>query len=185
MCIRDRLKASKYIEKYLEKTSKTDLVLLLLSGGGSALAPYPAGDLSLNDKIKINVELIESGADIKKINTVRKHLSKIKGGNFLNFSYPSKVHCLILSDVVGDDLSSIASGPTSPDNTTFKDTKKILTSFKIWNKIPVSIKEYVLKGIKDPKMETPKKGNKLFSSCLLYTSPSPRDRTRSRMPSSA
>ncbi len=158
------LKASKYIEKYLEKTSKTDLVLLLLSGGGSALAPYPAGDLSLNDKIKINVELIESGADIKKINTVRKHLSKIKGGNFLNFSYPSKVHCLILSDVVGDDLSSIASGPTSPDDTTFKDAKKILINFKLWNKIPISIKDHILKGIKEPKMETPKKGDKLFSS---------------------
>ena len=158
------LKASKYIEKYLEKTSKNDLVLLFLSGGGSALAPYPAGEISLHDKIKVNVELIESGANIKEINTVRKHLSKIKGGNFLNFSYPSNVHCLILSDVVGDDLSSIASGPTSPDNSTFKDTKKILTNFKIWNRMPISIKEHVIKGIKNPKMETPKKGNKLFSS---------------------
>ena len=109
------LKAAKYIKKYLANSEKNDLVLVLLSGGGSALLPYPVEGLSLQDKILINKQLIESGADIKEINAVRKHLSQIKGGNLLKFTYPSKVHCLILSDVVGDDLSSISSGLTSPD----------------------------------------------------------------------
>ena len=115
------LKAAKYIKKYLGNSKKNDLVLVLLSGGGSALLPYPVECLSLQDKILINKQLIESGADIKEINAVRKHLSQIKGGNLLKFTYPSKVHCLILSDVVGDDLSSISSGLTSPDPSTFKN----------------------------------------------------------------
>ena len=92
------LRSCKFIEKYLEGTTRNDLVLLF-SGGGSALVPYPAEKISLEDKIKINKKLIQSGADIKEINIVRKHLSKIKGGKFINFSYPSRVHCLILSDV--------------------------------------------------------------------------------------
>ena len=79
-------------------------------------------------KLKINRLLINSGANIKEINTVRKHLSQIKGGNLMKFCAPSKVHCFILSDVIGDDLSSIASGVSVPDNTTFNDAKN---SFKI------------------------------------------------------
>ena len=158
------LKAAKYIKKYLENSKKNDLVLVLLSGGGSALLPYPVECLSLRDKVLINKQLIESGADIKEINTVRKHLSQIKGGNLLKFTYPSKVHCLILSDVVGDDLSSISSGLTSPDPTTFSKTKDILLKYKLWKKIPISIKTYIEEGVKNKELETPKKNNKIFSN---------------------
>ena len=158
------LKAAKYIKKYLGNSKKNDLVLVLLSGGGSALLPYPVECLSLQDKILINKQLIESGADIKEINAVRKHLSQIKGGNLLKFTYPSKVHCLILSDVVGDDLSSISSGLTSPDPTTFSKTKDILLKYKLWKKIPISIKTYIEEGVKNKELETPKKNNKIFSN---------------------
>ena len=116
-------------------SNKNDLVLVLLSGGGSALLPYPVEGLSLQDKILINKQLIESGADIKEINAVRKHLSQIKGGNLLKLTHPSKVHCLILSDVVGDDLSSISSGLTSPDPSTFSKTKDILLKYKLWKNL--------------------------------------------------
>ena len=145
-------------------SKKNDLVLVLLSGGGSALLPYPVECLSLQDKILINKQLIESGADIKEINAVRKHLSQIKGGNLLKFTYPSKVHCLILSDVVGDDLSSISSGLTSPDPSTFSKTKDILLKYKLWKKIPTSIKTYIEEGVKNKELETPKKNNKIFSN---------------------
>ena len=140
------------------------MVLVLLSGGGSALLPYPVECLSLQDKILINKQLIESGADIKEINAVRKHLSQIKGGNLLKFTYPSKVHCLILSDVVGDDLSSISSGLTSPDPSTFGKTKDILLKYNLWKKIPTSIKTYIEEGVKNKELETPKKNNKIFSN---------------------
>ncbi len=158
------LEASKYIEQRLKMTMKNDLVLVLLSGGGSALLPYPVSNIKLDEKIKINKLLLASGANIIEINTVRKHLSKIKGGNLLKMSHPSKVHTLILSDVVGDDLSSISSGLTVPDETTFGDVKKILTKYRIWTKAPISIRSHIEKGLKDLKLETPNKKNKIFNN---------------------
>ncbi len=158
------LLASKYIEKKLMMTAEDDLVLFFLSGGGSALLPYPVSNINLLEKIKINQLLLNSGANIIEINTVRKHLSKIKGGNLLRMCYPAKVHSLILSDVVGDDLSSISSGPTVPDQTTFSDVKKILNKYKIWRKTPLSIKSHIEKGLKDFKLETPKKRDKVFNN---------------------
>lgn len=157
------LRAAKYIEQYLRHSKKDDLVLVLLSGGGSALLTYPVDGLLLQDKILVNKKLIQCGADIKEINTVRKHLSQIKGGNLLKFTYPSRVHCLILSDVIGDDLSSISSGLTSPDPTTFSKAKEILLKYKLWEKIPINVQTYIEKGIKNKKLETPKKSNKIFS----------------------
>jgi len=158
------LMASKFIEKILSTSKKDDLVLVFLSGGGSALLTYPVENINLTEKIKLNKFLLESGADIKEINTVRKHLSKIKGGNFLKMSSPSKVHCLILSDVVGDDLSSIASGPTVPDKTSFEDVEKILKKYKIWKELPFSIRKYIERGLNDKELETPGVKNHLFSN---------------------
>ena len=158
------LKASLYLEKYLRASKENDLVLVFLSGGGSALLPYPVNGIALKDKIQINKQLIESGADIKEINTVRKHLSKIKGGNLIKFTYPSKVHCFILSDVIGDDISSISSGLTSPDSTTFNDSKKILIKYKLWKNIPENVKNHLEKGLGKSELETPKKTNKIFSN---------------------
>ena len=124
-------KAAKYIESILKDLREDDLVLVFISGGGSALLPYPVGGVSLKDKIKINKVLLESGANIKEINSVRKHISKIKGGNLAKMCFPSFVHSFILSDVVGDDLSSIASGMTAPDQTTFTDVLEILKKYKL------------------------------------------------------
>ena len=128
--------ASKFLEKYLEKLQQNDLVLIFISGGGSALAPYPVDGVSLEEKIIMNKILLECGANIKEINSVRKHLSKLKGGNLIKICNPAFIHSFILSDVIGDDLSSIASGMTTFDNSTFKDVKKILKKYKVWNKVP-------------------------------------------------
>ncbi len=158
------LEASKYLERFLKNSGNDDLVLIFLSGGGSALLPYPVENISLKEKINVNKYLLESGANIKEINTVRKHLSRIKGGNLIKFTYPSKVHCLILSDVIGDDLSSISSGLTSPDQTHFRDAKKILQKYKLWNTIPMNVKSYISSGINNSLLETPKPKNKLFKT---------------------
>ena len=161
---KDGLLAARFLEKKLEVLDNDCLVLFFLSGGGSALLPYPSSNISLNDKIKINELLLSCGANIKEINTVRKHLSKIKGGNFLKMSHPAKVHTFILSDVIGDDLSSIASGPTVPDSTSFNDVKKILQNYNLWNKLSFSIKDHVNTGISDKEFETPKKNSLLFKN---------------------
>ena len=158
------LLASLHIEKKLNSLSEKDLVLFFLSGGGSALLPYPSANIKIEQKVSLNRKLLNSGADIKEINTVRKHLSKIKGGNLLKMSFPAKVHSFILSDVIGDDLSSISSGPTVPDETSFIDVKKILRKYKLWNDIHDSIKAHIELGIKDKSLETPDKTNKVFLS---------------------
>lgn len=159
---KDGLLAAKFIEEKLRKLDEKDLVLLFLSGGGSALLPYPEGKIKLKEKIQINHLLLNSGANIKEINSVRKHLSKIKGGNFLKMSFPAKVHTFILSDVVGDDLSSISSGLTVPDKTTFSEVESILKKYNLWNLLSSSIKSHIEQGKKDKKMETPDRNSTLF-----------------------
>ena len=156
------LLASLHIEKKLHSLSEKDLVLFFLSGGGSALLPYPSTNITIDQKVILNRKLLSSGADIKEVNTVRKHLSKIKGGNLLKMSFPAKVHSFILSDVIGDDLSSISSGPTVPDETSFNDVKKILRKYNLWNDIHKSIKAHIELGILDKSLETPDKTNKVF-----------------------
>ena len=136
--------------------------MFFLSGGGSALLPYPSANIKIEQKVSLNRKLLKSGADIKEINTVRKHLSKIKGGNLLKMSFPAKVHSFILSDVIGDDLSSISSGPTVPDETSFNDVKKILIKYNLWNDVHKSIKAHIELGILDKSFETPDKTNKIF-----------------------
>ena len=159
---RNGLEASIFLENYLGKLEKNDLVLIFISGGGSALAPYPVDGISLEEKIIINKILLESGANIKEINVVRKHLSKLKGGNLVKICNPAYVHSFILSDVIGDDLSSIASGMTTYDNSTFRDVKKILNKYKIWTKIPKNIKNHINNGEKKKELETPEKNNQIF-----------------------
>ena len=155
-------KASKFLENYLSKLEKDDLVLIFISGGGSALAPYPANGIKLEEKIIMNKILLESGANIKEINIVRKHLSKLKGGNLVKICNPAHVHSFILSDVIGDDLGSIASGMTVYDNSTFTNVKKILNKYKIWTKVPKNIKNHINNGEKKKELETPKKNNQIF-----------------------
>ena len=156
------LKAAKFIKKTLKNLTKDDLVLMLISGGGSALLPFPVNEVSLKDKILTNKLLLSSGANIKEINSVRKHLSQFKGGNFIKLCYPAKIHGLILSDVVGDDLGSISSGMTTFDETSFVDVTSILKKYKLLGKLPIKVKNYISRGLNDKNLETPKKNNKVF-----------------------
>ena len=141
---------------------KNDLIICLLSGGGSSLMPQPLSGISLEDKRKVTDALLKSGATINEINTVRKHISGFKGGWLAKKAYPATVVNLILSDVVGDPLDSIASGPTVPDPTTFQDAVEILKRYRLWGKTPTSVKKVLLKGEKGLIPETPKAGDKAF-----------------------
>ena len=129
------------IIELLKKTEKKDLVLFLISGGGSALLPYPAEGLTLEDMQEVTKCLLEVGACIHEINALRKHLSQVKGGRLAKLAYPSTLISLMLSDVIGDDLDTIASGPTVPDESTFADCLKILEKYQMREKIPHSVVE--------------------------------------------
>lgn len=134
-----------------------DLVLCLISGGGSALLSLPAPGIDLVDKQTVNRELLRSGAGIHDINCVRKHLSAIKGGRLAAAAAPARVVSLIISDVPGDDPSVIASGPTVPDATTIADARAVLERFAI---VPPPS---VTATLADPSAETPKPGDAVFS----------------------
>ena len=162
---KEGIKATTYLIQRLQETKEDDIVILMLSGGGSAMLPYPEKGITIEEKIIVNKLLLECGADIIEINAVRKHISKIKGGNFLKYSTPSIVHSLIISDVIGDDLSSIASGLTVPDHTTFKDVIKICKKYKIFEKIPNSVRNHLRRGESKLIPETPKKTDQIFKRC--------------------
>ncbi len=150
------------IIQLLKKTGKKDLVLFLISGGGSALLPYPAGGLTLEDIQKVTQCLLEVGACIHEVNAVRKHLSRVKGGRLAKLAHPSTLISLMLSDVIGDDLDTIASGPTVPDESTFDDCLKVLEKYQMRGRIPVSVVEFLEKGAQEKEEETPKANDPVF-----------------------
>ena len=139
-----------------EQAKEDDLVICLISGGGSSLMPLPREGVSLKDKQVLTNALLKSGAEITEINVVRKHLSAFKGGWLAKKAYPATLLNLILSDVIGDSLDSIASGPTVPDKSTFMDSKKILKKYDLWLKVPASIRNILSEGAKGLLQETPK-----------------------------
>jgi len=145
-----------------EKAGENDLVICLISGGGSSLMPLPRNGITLVDKRKITEDLLKCGATISEINTVRKHISGIKGGWLAKKAYPATVLNLILSDVLGDPTEFIASGPTVPDSTTFSDAVKILKKYGLWEKAPESVRKVLLEGEKGLIPETPKADDKAF-----------------------
>lgn len=146
----------------LKDIKRDDLIFVLLSGGASSLLPAPAGSISINDKRLITDLLLKSGANIDEINAVRKHISRLKGGQLASLLYPAESICLILSDVLGDRLEVVASGPTIPDNSTFKNAVDILKRYSIWNSMPRSVMNHLLKGLKGEIAETPKPANPAF-----------------------
>ena len=146
----------------LKETDERDLVICLISGGGSALLTAPVEGVSLKDKQRLTSTLLECGADICEINTLRKHISRIKGGRLAKRAFPSTVLSLIISDVVGDDLSTIASGPTYPDSSTFEDCFNVIDRYGIRDRIPASIIKYLERGISSAGLETPKEGDPAF-----------------------
>jgi glycerate 2-kinase len=133
-----------------------DVVLCLISGGGSAMMPCPAEGLTLREKQETTRLLLGSGADIREINVLRKHLSRIKGGRLGRFFAPAKVVSLIISDVVGNDLESIASGPTTPDSSTFADAYRLLEKYELTGKVPDSVLAFLQRGRLGMEEETPK-----------------------------
>ncbi|GDY15797.1 glycerate kinase [Nitrosopumilaceae archaeon] len=148
------VKAAKEVTKFLQNRREGELVIFLVSGGGSSLLAIP-DDIVLDDKIYVTDLLLKSGATIQEFNCIRKHLSKIKGGRLVE-----NIKCdgigLVMSDVEGDDLSSIASGTTYMDNTTFLDALNIINKYKLKNKIPLEILQRLEDGFKGKIPETPK-----------------------------
>ena len=157
------LRGAREIVKILESAGEGDLVLLCLSGGGSALMPLPVEGVSLADKQAVTQALLACGADIREVNTVRKHLSQLKGGRFAQAAQPAEVVALILSDVVGDPLDAIASGPSAPDSTTFADALAVLSKYGIESRAPRSVLEHLRAGAAGAKPETPKPGDPVFA----------------------
>ncbi len=137
--------AEKIIE-VCKNAGEHDLIINLLSGGASALLPMPADGVSLDEKAKTTNLLLKSGATINELNTIRKHLSKIKGGKLPEYSYPAKMISLILSDVVGDKLDVIGSGITVKDTTTYQDCIAIIKKYNFQNKFPKSVFAHLQKG---------------------------------------
>ncbi|MFM9906925.1 MAG: glycerate kinase [Nitrospiraceae bacterium] len=140
---------------------RRDLLIVLLSGGASSLLPAPVAGVTLADKQRTTEKLLRCGATIRDINTVRKHLSRIKGGRLAELS-DATIVTLILSDVLGDDLSTIASGPTVPDPTTYRDAIAILKRYRIWMTVPQRVRQHLDRGCRGLVSETPKPGSPLF-----------------------
>ncbi len=156
------LDAAQRILAMVQGLTKNDLVLCLISGGGSALLTLPADGLSLEDKQRINKALLNSGANIGEMNCVRKHLSGIKGGRLAAACAPARVVTLMISDVPGDDPSVIASGPTVPDETTCADALAILTRYGI--DVPPAVRAQLESGA----LETPKPGDDAFNGHEIH-----------------
>jgi glycerate 2-kinase len=148
------IQAGEKIKRLLEDVREEDLVLVLISGGGSALLEYPLEGLSLSDLQKVNDLLIKSGAPIQEINTVRRQLSMIKGGGLARLAGPATTVALILSDVVGDSLETIASGPTTPSTRDAKDVWDILKRYQLKSRLPKNVKN-ALEASDREKMKIP------------------------------
>lgn len=145
-----------------EQAQENDLVIVLISGGGSSLMSLPRGKVTLEDKQDLTDILVKSGARINEINTVRKHISDFKGGWLAKKAYPATVLNLVLSDVVGDSLDVIASGPTVPDSTTFSEAITVLEKYGLWQDTPTSIRELLCMGQNGSVAETPKEDDFAF-----------------------
>jgi glycerate-2-kinase len=154
--------AAKKISKLMSMTTENDLVIGLISGGGSSLVTLPIEPAEVEDLNILTQSLLRSGASINEINTVRKHLDQIKGGGLLRCIYPAMSIHLILSDVIGDDLSVIASGPTSPDPTTFSDAINVLKRYDLEKNTPVTIRQVLYKGNQGEIPETIKNNDPLL-----------------------
>ena len=142
---------------------KDDLVICLISGGGSALLPAPAEGITLEEKQATTRLLLASGANIHEINSVRKHISRIKGGQLARLAAPARVESLMLSDVIGDNLDVIGSGPTAPDVSTFADAVGILDRYGIRERVPASVRERLEQGARGAVPETPKLDDPVFA----------------------
>lgn len=151
------------IKKMLKTASTNDFVIYLASGGGSSLLTLPASGITLKDIQQLTGLLLKSGANLNEMNTVRKHIDMSKGGWLACYAYPASLLTLVLSDVVGDKMEMVSSGPTLPDPSTFKDAFNTLMKYDLWRKTPRSIKERIKSGLTGKISDTPKPGDICFS----------------------
>ena len=149
------VKAAKEVMKFVENKKNKELIIFLVSGGGSSLLAMP-DEITLNDKVHVTDLLLKSGSTIQEFNCIRKHLSKIKGGKLVQNMKCDGIS-LIMSDVEDDDLSSIASGTTYMDNTTYQDAMDIIEKYRLKRKIPIEVLQVLGNGLHEQKPETPKK----------------------------
>ena len=156
---RQSMESTKNLTSFLKEVNENDLIINLISGGGSALMTLPYEGITLDDIKYLTNILLKSGATIEEINTIRKHIDMIKGGGLARMTYPSRMETLILSDVLGDQISMIASGPTSMDQTTYSDAWEIIYKYNIKNEIPESIINHLIKGMQGEVQETVKSGD--------------------------
>ncbi|MGD2028508.1 MAG: glycerate kinase [Desulfobacterales bacterium] len=152
---------------FLQSAGQKDLIFSLISGGGSALLPFPVENITLSDKQEITRELLACGASIDEINAVRKHMSSSKGGQMARAAFPATIVNLMLSDVVGDKMDVIASGPFVPDRATFKDVWGIFNKYNLKN-IPPAIHEHMKAGLNGQISETPKENDKIFDRVFNF-----------------
>ncbi|MDK2741991.1 MAG: glycerate kinase [Nitrospira sp.] len=157
------LHATKRLLGLIHDLTPRDLLFVLLSGGASSLLPAPVPGVTLNDKQRTTRLLLRSGATINEINVVRKHLSRTKGGG-LAASTRARIVTLILSDVIGDDLGSIGSGPTVADPSTFAEAIGVLQRYKMWHAVPTAVRHHLQQGKKGTVAETMKPGSRRLRS---------------------
>jgi hydroxypyruvate reductase len=158
------------IIKLLAGVKGDDLVICVISGGGSALMHALVEGVSLQDLQRLTSQLLAVGADIREINTLRKHLDKIKGGGLAKAATPAQVITMILSDVIGDPLDVIASGPTVPDRSTFIDAWAVIKRYDLLDQVPSSILEHLQQGVRGEIADTPKQGDDIFqqvTNCIV------------------
>ena len=162
------INAVQQITKLFSEITDNDLVIFLISGGGSALLTSPVDCVGLEDIRRLTRSLLSSGADISEINCLRKHLSIVKGGRLAELASPATMVSLIVSDVVGDHLDVISSGPTAPDPSTFADAYSILGKYQISQDQSESVINHLRQGIKGEILETPKNGDPIFKKVFNH-----------------
>jgi len=156
------LEGARRVAEFIRGRAERDLIFFLISGGGSALLPFPADGLSLAEKQQTTDALLKSGATIAEVNALRKHLSRLKGGRLAGLVAPATTIALILSDVIGDVLEAIASGPTAPDNSTYENCLAVIDRYRLQEKIPANVIDYLQRGAAGEHEETPKPGDPIF-----------------------
>jgi len=157
------LRASYTLIEMLRGASRDTLIVFLLSGGASALLPAPAEGITLEDEAETTRLLLEAGATITELNTVRKHVSAVKGGLLAKAMMPARVLSLIISDVPCDRMDVVGSGPTTPDPSTFRDAQEVLVRYGVWERAPRRVRERIERGVAGLVEETPKPGDPIFS----------------------
>lgn len=156
-------KNARELFRLCNEAKEEDLIINVVSGGASSLLSFPAGEITLDDKRFATELLLKSGATISEVNIVRKHLSKIKGGQLARAAFPATMLTLILSDVIGDDLGTIASGITAPDPSTFVDAYRVIEKYRLEKMMPDSVRSRLRRGMEGKSVETPKPDDECFT----------------------